>query len=87
MKYTFLLILVLATKILPFTNHAFEFIFPKNGHWNVILTKLNFFFFENEYIYNCVHYWRNFMNKFSIFSFGQIINKIWIIKFEVLCNV
>jgi hypothetical protein len=27
------------------------------------------------------------MNKFSIFSFGQIINKIWIIKFEVLCNV
>jgi hypothetical protein len=27
------------------------------------------------------------MNKSSIFSFGQIINKIWIIKFEILCNV
>ncbi len=27
------------------------------------------------------------MNKISIFSFGQIINKIRIIKFENLCNV
>jgi hypothetical protein len=27
------------------------------------------------------------MNNFSIFSFGQIINKIQMIKFEVLCNV
>jgi hypothetical protein len=27
------------------------------------------------------------MNNFSFFSFGQIINKIWIIKFEFLCNV
>ncbi len=27
------------------------------------------------------------MNKFSIFSFRKIINKIWIIKFEALCHV
>jgi hypothetical protein len=27
------------------------------------------------------------MNEFSIFSFEKIINKIWIIKFEILCNV
>jgi hypothetical protein len=27
------------------------------------------------------------MNKFLMFSFGQIINKIWIIRFEILCNV
>ncbi len=26
-------------------------------------------------------------DKFSIFSFGQIINKIQLIIFEVLCNV
>jgi hypothetical protein len=26
------------------------------------------------------------MNKFFFFSFGQFINDIWIIKFEVLCN-
>jgi hypothetical protein len=27
------------------------------------------------------------MNKFSIFSFGQIINKIQFSIFEILCNV
>jgi hypothetical protein len=27
------------------------------------------------------------MNKVSIFSFGQVINKILLIIFEVLCNV
>jgi len=31
-----LFILVLPTKVFPFTNHVFEFIFLKNGHWKVI---------------------------------------------------
>jgi hypothetical protein len=48
---------------------------------------LNWIYILKIKIYNCAHYWRKFMNKFSIFSFGQIINKVWIIKFEVLCNV
>ncbi len=29
----------------------------------------------------------NLWINFQFFSFGQIINKIWIIKFEDLCNV
>jgi hypothetical protein len=39
-----------------------------------------------KYIYNCEYYWKNFMNNFLVFSFGQIIHKIWMIKFEVLHN-
>ncbi len=27
------------------------------------------------------------MNNFSFFSLGQIISKMWIIKFEVFCNI
>jgi len=48
--------------------------------------RIEFTFFKNK-ICNCVHYWRIYMDKFSIFSFGQIMNEIWMIKFEVLCNV
>ncbi len=32
MKDFFLLILVLGTKVFPFTNHVFDFIFPNNSH-------------------------------------------------------
>jgi hypothetical protein len=55
--------------------------------------KIKIFFFWSEFtflkkLYSCVHYWKNFMNKISNFSFRQLsIDKIWIIKFEVLCNV
>ncbi len=49
------------------------------------IKKINFFILK-YYIYVCVHYWRKFMNKFFIFSFGQFIKKIWIIKFEIMCN-
>jgi hypothetical protein len=52
--------------------------------------KIQFFSFEIIHIFThthkiiCVHYWKKFMNKYFIFSFGQLINKIWIIKFEVV---
>jgi len=54
--------------------------------------KIQIYFFElnlhlKKNSYSCGHYWSKFMNIFSIFSFGQIINKIWLIIFEVLCNV
>jgi hypothetical protein len=46
---------------------------------------MNLIFFKK--LYCCVHYWKKFMDNFFIFSFGQIINNIWMIKFEVFCNV
>ncbi len=41
--------------------------------------KIQIFFFRNEFTFKnntYVHYGRRFMNKISIFSFGQIMNKI-----------
>jgi hypothetical protein len=48
----------------------------------LFIYKIEIFFFWNELnffkseLYNFVHYWKNFMNQFLFFSFGQIINKI-----------
>jgi hypothetical protein len=52
----------------------------------IILFWTKFTFFNNKIIYLCTLL-KEIMNKFSIFSFGQIINKIQLIIFEILCNV
>jgi hypothetical protein len=91
MKYIYLFNLVLPTKVFPFTNHVFEFVFQKKIIKILLGKKFKYFSFEMKWhfythIIICVHYWRKFMNKFFIFSFKQFINKVCIIKFEVLCN-
>jgi hypothetical protein len=55
MKELFLLIFVLATKVFPFTNHVFEYIFSNNGHWNVIQLQNSNIILKWVYIYIIVY--------------------------------
>jgi hypothetical protein len=48
MKDSFFLFFYYPQKIIPFTNHMFEF----NGHWNVIQHQNSNFFFWNEFIFS-----------------------------------
>jgi hypothetical protein len=55
--------------------------------------KIQIIFFWSEFTFKInklnsfVHCQRKFMNKFLVFSFGQIINKTGSIQFEILCNI
>jgi hypothetical protein len=74
MKIYILFIFVWATKVLPFTNHVSEFVFPIMVIEMLFNNKVQIFSFWNEFtmrIYNCVHYCRNFIN-FQFFHLNKL---------------